>query len=160
LPAPAVPPLASGLGQVADLKRRLKMILRGSTPPALGRSAGLAVLGLAVLLLPLVPGWGRGQEAGEEKRAVLGLAVWADDDAELARLKDELKKQMAEVEQLRKKIEEAARARAADARKKATDVRERAVREARTRTQEALERAGVARGKAGPVIRIEISGIK
>jgi len=33
-----MPPLASGIGNVADLKRRLTMILRETTPPALGHS--------------------------------------------------------------------------------------------------------------------------
>jgi bla regulator protein blaR1 len=52
--APAPPPLACGIGQVSDLKRRLTMIMRGATPRALCWREGLAVLGLA-MLLPLLP---------------------------------------------------------------------------------------------------------
>jgi hypothetical protein len=47
--------MASGLGPVADLKRRLTMILNGVTPALMGRPAWLAVMCLAALALPLVP---------------------------------------------------------------------------------------------------------
>jgi bla regulator protein blaR1 len=56
-PAPAVPSLASGLGQAQHLKRRLTMILRGTTHRTLNRSGALAVLGLSALMLPLSPTW-------------------------------------------------------------------------------------------------------
>jgi beta-lactamase regulating signal transducer with metallopeptidase domain len=52
---PAVPLLASGLGQVADLKRRLTMILRGTTPRALSWPGCLAVLAVGAFFLPLLP---------------------------------------------------------------------------------------------------------
>ena len=58
---PAVPLLASGVGRVADLKRRLTMIMRGTTPKALGWRGGLTVLGLGALLLPLLPAWRTGR---------------------------------------------------------------------------------------------------
>lgn len=48
---PALPPLASGVGEVRDLRRRITMILRGSVPrrlTRLGLATGL-VLGLTVL---------------------------------------------------------------------------------------------------------------
>jgi hypothetical protein len=54
---PALPPAASGLGQVQSLKRRLTMILRGTTPRALSLAGIFAVLGLGALLLPLAPTW-------------------------------------------------------------------------------------------------------
>ena len=53
----AVPPLASGLGQVSDLKRRLTMIMRGTTPRSLSWTGCLAVLALGVFLLPLLPAY-------------------------------------------------------------------------------------------------------
>ncbi len=60
---PAVPLLASGVGRVADLKRRLTMIMRGTTPKALGWRGRLTVLGLGALLLPLLPAWARRSRA-------------------------------------------------------------------------------------------------
>jgi beta-lactamase regulating signal transducer with metallopeptidase domain len=58
---PGQPLLASGVGRVSDLKRRLTMIMRGTTPRALGWRGLLAVVGLGALLLPLLPAWARGQ---------------------------------------------------------------------------------------------------
>jgi beta-lactamase regulating signal transducer with metallopeptidase domain len=53
----ALPPVASGVGHVRLLQRRLTMILRGSTPRSLTRSGLLTVVGLGALLLPFVPGF-------------------------------------------------------------------------------------------------------
>jgi beta-lactamase regulating signal transducer with metallopeptidase domain len=64
--APAVPLAASGIGQVADLKRRLTMILRGTTPYRLGWGGLLAVLGLGALL-PLWPHLAQAEPAREEE---------------------------------------------------------------------------------------------
>jgi beta-lactamase regulating signal transducer with metallopeptidase domain len=55
--APALPPVASGAGAVPLLRRRLTMIMRGNTPRALTAAGALALLGLAAVLLPLVPTW-------------------------------------------------------------------------------------------------------
>jgi hypothetical protein len=52
---PALPPVASGFGHVHLLKRRLTMILRGTTPRALTWGGLLAVLGLGAVLLPFLP---------------------------------------------------------------------------------------------------------
>ncbi len=51
VPAP-LPPAASGFGRVHQLKRRLTMIVRGSTPPGLPLVGKLLVLLLAVPLVP------------------------------------------------------------------------------------------------------------
>jgi beta-lactamase regulating signal transducer with metallopeptidase domain len=64
---PALPAGASGIGHVRLLKRRLTMIMRGTTPRALTCGGWLAVLGLAALLLPLMPGW-----AQERPRPAIG----------------------------------------------------------------------------------------
>jgi hypothetical protein len=56
----ALPPVASGIGHVRLLKRRLKMIMRGTTPRTL-TLGGFAVLALGALLLPLVPSWAQSQ---------------------------------------------------------------------------------------------------
>jgi beta-lactamase regulating signal transducer with metallopeptidase domain len=50
-----LPLAASGFGQMHLLKRRLTMIMRGTTPRALSATGSLAVLGLAAVLLPLYP---------------------------------------------------------------------------------------------------------
>jgi beta-lactamase regulating signal transducer with metallopeptidase domain len=52
--APALPVLASGLGRVRLLKRRITMILQGKTPRALTGAGLLSVAGVGLLLLPLV----------------------------------------------------------------------------------------------------------
>ncbi|MBI2803652.1 MAG: M48 family metalloprotease [Planctomycetes bacterium] len=56
----ALPVLASGLGRVRLLKRRLTMILQGKTPRALTFTGLLAVAGVGLLLMPLV--FGRSQD--------------------------------------------------------------------------------------------------
>jgi beta-lactamase regulating signal transducer with metallopeptidase domain len=60
---PATPLLASGVGRVVDLKRRLTMIMRGTTPRTLGWRGAAAVIGLGALLLPMLPAWVQAQPA-------------------------------------------------------------------------------------------------
>jgi beta-lactamase regulating signal transducer with metallopeptidase domain len=55
----ALPAGASGIGQVYRLKRRMAMIFQGTTPTRLSLVGRAAVLGLAVVLLPLLPGRGQ-----------------------------------------------------------------------------------------------------
>jgi beta-lactamase regulating signal transducer with metallopeptidase domain len=62
---PAVPVAASGVGPVAHLRRRLTMIMQGRTAPSLSWAGCLAVLGLGLLVLPLLPLWGQ-QPAQEQ----------------------------------------------------------------------------------------------
>jgi beta-lactamase regulating signal transducer with metallopeptidase domain len=52
-----LPLLASGFGHVQTLRRRLTMIMRGTTPRALTASGAITVLAVAALLLPLLPTW-------------------------------------------------------------------------------------------------------
>jgi hypothetical protein len=52
-----LPMLASGLGHVRDLKRRVTMIMRGATPRVVGWGGVLVLLCLSVALLPLLPVW-------------------------------------------------------------------------------------------------------
>jgi hypothetical protein len=59
---PAVPALASGMGQVHHLRRRLIMIKQGGTPHALSWAGRWALRALAVLLLPLAPSWAQRAE--------------------------------------------------------------------------------------------------
>ncbi len=61
----AVPALASGLGRTAGLKRRLTLILSGTAPKRLNIAGRLAVLGLALGLLPLLPTLGRSEKKAD-----------------------------------------------------------------------------------------------
>jgi hypothetical protein len=54
---PALPPVASGLGRLPLLRRRLTMIMRGTTPRRLTGWGFLLVVAAAALLLPLWPSW-------------------------------------------------------------------------------------------------------
>ncbi len=51
----ALPPAASGFGRVYYLKRRLTMIVQGSTPRDLSTAGRLCVVVVAFVLLPLMP---------------------------------------------------------------------------------------------------------
>jgi beta-lactamase regulating signal transducer with metallopeptidase domain len=52
---PALPPVASGVGYVHDLRRRMTMIMRGTTPRGLTWSGVVLVLGVAAFMLPMLP---------------------------------------------------------------------------------------------------------
>ena len=52
---PPTPLLASGIGQVSDLKRRLTMIMSGSIPRTLSWRGTFAMLALGLFALPLLP---------------------------------------------------------------------------------------------------------
>jgi WD40 repeat protein/beta-lactamase regulating signal transducer with metallopeptidase domain len=52
---PAVPPVASGIGHVAFIRRRLTAILTGTVSGKLSVQGRFAVVALAVVLLPLLP---------------------------------------------------------------------------------------------------------
>jgi hypothetical protein len=58
-----LPPMASGVGHIHLLHRRVTMILRGQTPHALTVSGLLAVLALGLFLLPLAPTWAQAPPA-------------------------------------------------------------------------------------------------
>ena len=55
--APVAASATSGNGHLSCLKRRLRMIMRAKTPKGLSWAGRLAVMGTAVLLLPLAPSW-------------------------------------------------------------------------------------------------------
>jgi beta-lactamase regulating signal transducer with metallopeptidase domain len=54
---PVLPPAASGIGQVQLLRRRLAMIMLGTTPKQLSGAGLLALLGLGAAALPILPTW-------------------------------------------------------------------------------------------------------
>jgi beta-lactamase regulating signal transducer with metallopeptidase domain len=73
------PLLASGLGKVPDLRRRLTMIMTGSSLRLTGLSGKLGLLVVAGAMLPAGASWA--QKAEEPKRAVVKVLT---DDGELA----------------------------------------------------------------------------
>ena len=117
---PAVPALASGMGQFTDLKRRLVMINRGTVRRAMSWPAFAGVCGVAALLLPLAPAFGQVAGAGPAVQSAtdpgqtvavsttvdgevahtppIGLPVVSGDRAEVA---GQLQEARADVERLR-----------------------------------------------------------
>jgi beta-lactamase regulating signal transducer with metallopeptidase domain len=159
--AAAVPLTASAIGQFADLKRRLTMILRGTTPRGLGRGGLLAVLGLGALL-PLWPHLARAETVREEEDPPPARAESPELDkarAELRRVEAELQKKLAEVQALEAKLKAEAALR-----ERVRYIRVPTVLE-RVRVAEEVRPGGgrvgwqvVAPEAKGPVIQIEISG--
>ncbi len=84
------PLLASGFGRVHHLRRRLTMIMLGTTPRRLGWGTGLGSFTLAALLLPLSPTWA--QKSPEKPQAAVFAIEIKDDDgpktAEISKLQD------------------------------------------------------------------------
>ena len=64
---PAMPLLASGVGRVVDLKRRLTMIMRGTTPRTLGWRGAAAVVGLGAPVAADAARLGAGGDAGQDR---------------------------------------------------------------------------------------------
>jgi hypothetical protein len=64
---PAAASATSGNGHVSCLKRRLRMIVRATTPKGLSWIGRFAVLGMAALVLPLAPSWGRDNQANPDQ---------------------------------------------------------------------------------------------
>src|SRR5262249_36310121 len=96
------PPLASGLGQVTDLKRRLRMIMTGTTPRALGWRGFAAVVTLGLLVLPLLPAWVQSEEQDRppprhERREAPTQDLSEKEKAELKQLQDDVNKKAAEL---------------------------------------------------------------
>ena len=65
------PLLASGFGKVQHLRRRLTMIMSGTTPRLLGLRGALAALSLASTLLPMNASWAQKPEEQQEIRIVV-----------------------------------------------------------------------------------------
>jgi beta-lactamase regulating signal transducer with metallopeptidase domain len=117
---PALPPVASGFGHVHLLKRRLTMILRGTTPRALTWGGLLAVLGLGAVLLPFLPNIAQA-EPQSAPRAPRPPADVQDDDPRPAqeerrrneerRREEEQQQRNQEVQDVNRRAEEFERAR-------------------------------------------------
>jgi beta-lactamase regulating signal transducer with metallopeptidase domain len=96
-----LPPAACGLGQFQTLKRRLTMILTGTTPRALSRLGFLTVLGLG-FLLPVVPTWG--QSDGDDEKQIDKKEIIKKDF--IKKLPDEAIKKI-DVDAIKKEVREA-----------------------------------------------------
>ncbi len=104
----AVPPLASGLSHVADLKRRLTMIMRGTTPRSLSWPGCLAVITAGLTFLPMLPAL-HGQQAYPEE-AIKSEADVKEAKAELEVEKALLEQQKAKIAHAEEQLKKAAAA--------------------------------------------------
>ncbi|HMC65547.1 MAG TPA: M56 family metallopeptidase, partial [Gemmataceae bacterium] len=102
---PVLPPVASGIGHIHTLKRRLTMIMRGTTPRALTWGGLVAVLGLATTLLPLTPTWGQTDPRRDNVEEQRRRAEEALKQAEMQRQQAEQARRQAleQLEQLRRR---------------------------------------------------------
>jgi beta-lactamase regulating signal transducer with metallopeptidase domain len=87
---PVAASATSGIGHVACLKRRLRMIMRANTPKGLSWPGRLALMGAAALLLPLAPSWAQKNNSqtgpnGLDRPAAVHDAT---DDVNVARAQD------------------------------------------------------------------------
>lgn len=108
-----VPVAASGIGTVHDLKRRLTMIMRGTTPRSLTWAGCLALLALGGLLLPLVPTWAQTEPIQKEveerlkaERARRAADEGRDRAGQLEQARHEVKKFATMLEQLQLQMRE------------------------------------------------------
>jgi beta-lactamase regulating signal transducer with metallopeptidase domain len=107
---PPLPAAASGVGHVHDLRRRLTMIMRGTTPRRLSWAGFLTVLGAGALLLPLLPTWAQDRPQPNQP---LGRVKEAEPDTgqreEMERTRDELRKLEAELKRMHEQISQVER---------------------------------------------------
>ena len=73
------PLLASGFGRTHHLRRRLTMIMLGTTPRRLGWASALGALALSAVLLPLTPSWAQKPQDKVEAHA---FAIELRDDTD------------------------------------------------------------------------------
>jgi hypothetical protein len=99
---PVLPPAASGVGHLHLLRRRLTMIMRGTTPRALTASGVLAVLAAGALLLPLLPTFA--QDTSPRARTAGGGGVRAPEDA-VATTQAQLEKRLAELHMMERELQ-------------------------------------------------------
>jgi beta-lactamase regulating signal transducer with metallopeptidase domain len=108
----AVPMAASGFGHAHHLKRRVTMIMQGTTPRGLSWTGLLSVFGLATLLLPLSPTWA--QKADDENRSETDRDVQEQvedsEDAKLDVIKRKLAEEIRRIESIETKAREKERA--------------------------------------------------
>jgi beta-lactamase regulating signal transducer with metallopeptidase domain len=110
-----LPAVASGIGHVRHLRRRLTMIMRGTTARTMSSAGRLGMLALGAFFLPLLPSWaqddpGRGREQQERQqfeRKVQAQRATAEAQEELARSKAQVAQLEAQVAQAKAQLEAA-----------------------------------------------------
>jgi beta-lactamase regulating signal transducer with metallopeptidase domain len=118
--SPVLPPVASGIGYIHDLKRRLTMIMRGTPPRALTWTGLAGLFGLGAILLPLVPTFAqdrgsgqppaeerRRQQAREEERRARDARDTDVRQEEAAKLEAEIRKMREQVENMMQQLQKA-----------------------------------------------------
>jgi beta-lactamase regulating signal transducer with metallopeptidase domain len=73
------PLLACGFGRAEDLRRRLTMIMLGTTPRRLGRGSAFLAFACSALLLPLAPSWA---QKPDDKPETATFAFELSDDSQ------------------------------------------------------------------------------
>lgn len=114
---PLLPALASGVGEVLHLRRRVTMIMRGNTPRRLPRLALLGLLGAGLALVSLGAGFAdeppkkdrpdrdpplKERRDDERKRDV----DRRPDEGDRAKIREELERARAQFEEARRRLEE------------------------------------------------------
>ena len=74
-PTPELPPLASGLGHIRHVRKRLAAILGGSAAPRLSLIAWAGIAAIGIFLLPVIPTTSKDAQAG----GLAGLGYSIDD---------------------------------------------------------------------------------
>jgi hypothetical protein len=100
-----IPPLASGLSRIADLKRRLTMIMQGNTPRSLTWPGYLAVIALGLTVLPMLPSLHGEPPSKDEEKKLLHLLQEAQKFRDQAR--EEMERQKALIAEKKAEIERA-----------------------------------------------------
>jgi len=112
---PVLPALASGVGTVRNLRRRLTMILREDTPRRLPRLALLGLLGLGVAMLAFGTSWaddpprGGDRDRGRPERKDPPPADRRPDGDDREKLQAELQRARMAAEEARQNLEQAMR---------------------------------------------------
>jgi bla regulator protein blaR1 len=147
----ALPAVASGVGHVHDLKRRLIMIMRGTTPRSLSTAGLAAVLVLAATLLPLVPIWGQEPQedpTDQKQEKVEGQRRRSEEDSDRAEQKRDAEKRKAEQKRLaeeRRAEQDRERQRRREAQRKRTEEQRARVRHQHEETMRGQETAEMRR---------------
>ncbi len=160
----ALPVVASGVGQVRHLRRRLTMIMQARTPRSLSWVGFLTVLGLGLLLLPFVPV--RAQDQGDTKEQPKGKSADTTDEqiaalkkalqileeqkrAESKKVDADKKANAAEIDKLRKEVASLA---------PQVETKRRELQELENRHQKALIRLAQLEGKQSGIFYLPIDG--
>jgi beta-lactamase regulating signal transducer with metallopeptidase domain len=97
-----LPAAASRIGPIHDLRRRLTMIMRGTTPRSLSAAGFLLVAALGATLLPLVPTWAQQPRPADPAAPQDPLAL--DREGEQGQRPDNVGQRRAELDRARQDV--------------------------------------------------------